>query len=67
MKDTTITKTIFNGMSKQEAINTLEYDFDRFPLPLCFERSEEQRAMYSRRIKIIDVVERLFSLYKLTN
>lgn len=37
---------------KYEAIEPDECDFERYPLPICFDPQEEQRELYKRSLKI---------------
>ncbi len=66
MRNTKRTEIITNGMSKREIVWNLENEFERFPLPLCLDPREEQRELYRRHLKIERIVDRLYSLYKLT-
>jgi hypothetical protein len=42
--------------------DVLEYDFERFPLPICFDRASEISALYKRRLYIKSVLSRLAAI-----
>lgn len=46
-------------------IRHLENDFNRFPLPICFDTYSERREMYRRTCRIQEIAERYLSIQKL--
>lgn len=40
-----------------------EDDFDRWPLPICFDPGEEQRELYRRTLMIERICERWWDIY----
>lgn len=53
------------AIHKQVMVHELENNLDRFPLPIYFDPREEQKALARRKMRIVEIVDRLFSLYKL--
>lgn len=46
--------------SEQECFYEMEYDLDRFPLPICFDPYEEQGQLYGRNQKIQRIAHRYY-------
>lgn len=48
----------------EELAYLMDYDFDRYPLPICFDPYEEAKAFRRRTIRLQEIAERFYRRFK---